>query len=63
MGFQKINAIQQFNFQINRLLAYGEKACDAQEVNLVAPSIKTLADWNRVAIHAITNWLDGINLC
>ena len=43
-----INPIQQFNFQINRVLTYGEKACSASEIKEYTKSIHTLEEWNQV---------------
>ena len=45
MTYEKINPIQQFNFQINRVLTYGEKACDAAAVRSVLAEVKTLTGW------------------
>lgn len=45
MTYEKINPIQQFNFQINRVLTYGEKACDAAAVRSALEEVKTLTGW------------------
>lgn len=47
MAYEKINSIQQFNFQINRVLTYGEQACDAAAVRTVLKDVKTLPDWRK----------------
>ena len=30
--YEQINAVTQFNFQINRVLTYGDAACDHEEI-------------------------------
>lgn len=45
MAYRKVNKIQQLNFQINRVLTYGEIACNEAEVIAAAKDIKTLAEW------------------
>lgn len=47
MSYKKINPIQQFNFQANRVLTYGKLACNPQEILEAVPSIRTLDDWNK----------------
>lgn len=46
MGYEKINSNEQFNFQANRVLTYGEEACHAQKIRAAVPGIRTLADWH-----------------
>lgn len=46
MSYQIINSIPQFNFQINRILTYGETACNEKEVLSIAAKIKSFSDWN-----------------
>jgi hypothetical protein len=36
MAYEKINPIQQYNFQINRVLTYGEKAGNYDEIENMA---------------------------
>lgn len=48
MSYENINPIKQFNFQINRVLTYGELACDVQEVKERTASIRTFTEWERV---------------
>lgn len=43
--YEKINPIQQFNFQINRVLTYGETACHKEDVRQKFPHVKTLEEW------------------
>lgn len=47
MSYENLNPIQQFNFQANRVLTYGESACSAQEIRKAVPGIRTLEDWHR----------------
>lgn len=47
MVYEKINPIQQLNFQINRVLTYGEKACDAAAVRAALAEVKTLTGWRK----------------
>lgn len=47
MSYKTVNPILQFNFQINRVLAYGESACDIQEVIAKTATIRTFADWEK----------------
>jgi len=51
MSYEKVNPIQQFNFQINRVLTYGSLACDCNEVKEKTSSIRTIDDWEKT-------WLD-----
>lgn len=44
MSFDYINPIQQFNFQINRVLTYGELACNRQEVIKAMAHIQTFSE-------------------
>lgn len=47
MAYEHINPIQQFNFQINRVLTYGEAACNRQEVVENVASVRTFSEWNQ----------------
>lgn len=47
MGYEQLNPIAQLNFQANRVLTYGNLACDAQEVREAMRDIRTLEDWDR----------------
>ncbi|NNU78458.1 alpha/beta hydrolase family protein [Clostridium estertheticum] len=47
MSYKLVNHIPQFNFQINRILTYGEIACDEKEVIEASSKIKTLKEWNK----------------
>lgn len=46
MRYEKINPIPQFNFQINRVLTYGETACDTSGVKAALAAVRTLDEWN-----------------
>lgn len=48
MSYENLNPIQQFNYQANRVLTYGESACNAREIRKTVPGIRTLNDWHRV---------------
>lgn len=48
MGYEKINPIQQFNFQINRILTYGKIACDIDMVRKKTSKITTFDEWQDV---------------
>ena len=45
---KNITGIQQLDFQINRVLTYGELAGDAEEIVAKTHSIKDLATWFEV---------------
>ncbi len=47
MAFVKLTNIQQLDFQINRILTYGEKACNYDEVTRAANGIYDLDTWFR----------------
>ncbi|MCR4590876.1 MAG: hypothetical protein K5668_08655, partial [Lachnospiraceae bacterium] len=40
--YQKVNRIKQFNFQINRVLTYGEEACDEELVIQYLSGVRTI---------------------
>jgi pimeloyl-ACP methyl ester carboxylesterase len=48
MSFKIINPNKQLNFQINRVLTYGELACDEEEVTKKTAQITTLDEWETV---------------
>ena len=48
MSYEKINPIQQFNFQINRILTYGEAAADVNAVRKKTTKIHTFDEWQNV---------------
>lgn len=48
MSYEKINPIQQFNFQINRVLTYGESACDVQAIRERTAAIRSFDEWQKV---------------
>ena len=48
MSYEKINPIQQFNFQINRVLTYGEIACDVDLVREKTAKISNVDEWQEV---------------
>jgi len=48
MVYENINPIQQYNFQINRVLTYGELACDMETVRTKCKNIKTFDEWIEV---------------
>lgn len=45
MSYKLINKIPQFNFQINRILTYGEKASDEKEVTVFSSELKNIEEW------------------
>ena len=47
MAYEYVNPIKQFNFQINRVLTYGDAACRRQEVTESLSSVRTFAQWNQ----------------
>lgn len=47
MSYEQLNPIPQLNFQANRVLTYGDLACDAQEIREAVRNIRTLAEWDR----------------
>lgn len=51
MSYTIINPIPQFNFQANRVLTYGELACNREMVKARIPEIQTCEDWYNI-------WLD-----
>lgn len=46
MSYEIINPIPQFNFQINRILTYGELACNKNEVIGEVAQVKTFEEWS-----------------
>ncbi|MCC0629148.1 MULTISPECIES: alpha/beta fold hydrolase [unclassified Clostridioides] len=48
MGYTIINPIPQFNFQANRVLTYGELACNREIIKARIPEIQTFEDWYMV---------------
>lgn len=45
MSYKIINPIQQFNFQANRVLTYGDLACDSKDIETNIPAIRTFGNW------------------
>ena len=43
--YKTVNPIQQFDFQINRVLTYGEKACDEDQVISALANVKNIDEW------------------
>ena len=43
--YKTVNSIQQFDFQINRVLTYGEKACDEDQVTSALANVKNIEEW------------------
>ena len=43
--YKKVNGIKQFNFQINRVLTYGEEACDEELVIKYLSDVRTIEEW------------------
>lgn len=43
--YEKVNPIQQFNFQINRVLTYGEMACQKEDVRQRLKNVRNLEEW------------------
>lgn len=48
MSYEQINPIQQFNFQINRVLTYGDIACDGALVRKRTAKIRNMNQWKSV---------------
>lgn len=48
MSYTMINPIPQFNFQINRVLTYGDLACNSKEIKMNLPSVRTFEEWYTV---------------
>jgi pimeloyl-ACP methyl ester carboxylesterase len=48
MSYENINPIQQFNFQINRVLTYGSIACDISAVKEKTAMIRNFKEWEIV---------------
>lgn len=48
MSYEQINPIQQFNFQINRVLTYGEIASDVNMVREKTAKISSFDEWQNV---------------
>ena len=48
MPYIKLHPIKQLNFQINRILTYGDKACDFREVKKAVAEITDLDSWHRI---------------
>ena len=46
MSYEIINSIPQFNFQINRILTYGNLACCREEVISHVAQVKTFEEWH-----------------
>ena len=40
--YRKVNRIKQFNFQINRVMTYGEEACDEELVIKYLSDVRTI---------------------
>ena len=45
MSYEMINSIPQFNFQINRILTYGNLACSREEVINNIAKVRTFDEW------------------
>ena len=43
--YKTVNPIQQFDFQINRVLTYGDKACDEDQVTSALANVKNIEEW------------------
>ena len=43
--YKTVNSIQQFDFQINRVLTYGDKACDEDQVISALASVENIEEW------------------
>lgn len=48
MAYIKLHPVKQLDFQINRILTYGEKACDFDEVSSAAKKIVDVPSWNSI---------------
>lgn len=47
MAYVPLHPIKQFDFQINRILTYGERACNFEEVMKTASAITDIPSWNK----------------
>lgn len=47
MPYMNLHPIQQLNFQINRILTYGDLACDQHEVERTTKKITDIPSWNK----------------
>ncbi|MGG3841095.1 hypothetical protein ABEV00_29310 [Paenibacillus thiaminolyticus] len=45
MPYIPLHPMKQFDFQINRILTYGEEACDFNEIKGAVPQIVDLDSW------------------
>lgn len=50
----KINSIKQFNFQINRVLTYGEAACDLDVIKRNLEHVTNIEEWYEAFINVAT---------
>ena len=48
MPYVKMHNVKQLDFQINRILTYGDKACDFDEVKAAACEIVDFKSWYEV---------------
>lgn len=45
MAFEKLSSDKNFNFQINRLMSYGDEACRKEELIKLASKVTTFEEW------------------
>ena len=43
--YKTVNSVQQFDFQIDRVLTYGEKACDEEQVISALANVENIDEW------------------
>lgn len=48
MPYIPLHPMKPFDFQINRILTYGDEACDFNEIKGAVPQIVDLDSWHRV---------------
>lgn len=46
MPYEYVNSVPQFNFQINRVLTYGNLACSHEEIMEFISPVRTFSEWN-----------------
>lgn len=45
MSYEMMHPVSQFNFQVNRVLTYGELACNREIIKTRIPQVRTFEDW------------------
>ena len=57
--YKAVNSIQQFDFQINRVLTYGEKACDEDQVISALANVKNIDEWYEAWLSLANNAINA----